>query len=95
MLTKSKRSRTWDVLTAGDVSAICRVCPRKVAQWFDSDDVPLHGYRIPGGVDRRFPIANVLDFMRAYDLPIQWLRDWMHSRGCDQETIDQLTGTAD
>ena len=56
-----------DVLTTGQVSRICNVAPRTVCKWFDSGQ--LRGYRIPGSRDRRIPLAELIRFMKAHNMP--------------------------
>jgi len=56
-----------DVLTTGQVAEICNVAPRTVTKWFDSGQ--LKGYRIPGSKDRRIPMAELIRFMKAHDIP--------------------------
>ena len=60
--------RDKEVLTTGDVARICHVAPRTVSKWFDSGK--LRGYRIPGGRDRRIPVAQLVAFMRAHGMPL-------------------------
>jgi len=55
-------------LTTGVVANICNVAPRTVSQWFDKG--LLTGYRIPGSLDRRIPIAELARFMAAHNIPI-------------------------
>ncbi|MBL0926420.1 MAG: response regulator [Phycisphaerales bacterium] len=62
-----------DVLTTGEVAKICNVAPRTVSKWFDSGQ--LKGYRIPGSKDRRIPLSNLLQFMKAHGIPL----DGIHS----------------
>lgn len=50
-----------DVYTTGQVARLCRVAPRTVSKWFDSGR--LKGYRIPGGQDRRIPVAQLRRFL--------------------------------
>lgn len=57
-----------DVLTTGEVARICNVAPRTVSKWFDSGQ--LKGYRIPGSKDRRIPLNNLIQFMRAHGIPL-------------------------
>ncbi|MEO1008481.1 MAG: response regulator [Planctomycetota bacterium] len=61
-----------DVLTTGEVAAICKVAPRTVSKWFDSGALP--GYRIPGSKDRRIPLASLIDFMRRHRMPLDGLQ---------------------
>ncbi len=56
-----------NVLTTGDVAKICNVAPRTVSKWFDSGR--LKGYRIPGSKDRRIPLAELVRFMKAHNMP--------------------------
>jgi excisionase family DNA binding protein len=57
-----------DVLTTGEVAKICNVAPRTVSKWFDSGQ--LKGYRIPGSKDRRIPLNNLVQFMKAHGIPL-------------------------
>ncbi len=57
-----------DVLTTGEVARICNVAPRTVSKWFDSGQ--LKGYRIPGSKDRRIPLNNLIQFMKAHGIPL-------------------------
>jgi excisionase family DNA binding protein len=63
--------RQKDVLTTGEVARICNVAPRTVSKWFDSGK--LRGYRIPGSKDRRFPLQQLIRFMRAHGMPLEGL----------------------
>lgn len=60
--TRSRRS----VLTVGEVARVCQVSHATVVRWFDTGR--LLGYRIPGSKDRRFPLATVEAFLRAYGM---------------------------
>ena len=60
--------RQRDVLTTGQVAKICNVAPRTVSKWFDSGQ--LRGYRIPGSKDRRIPLAQLIRFMQAHNIPL-------------------------
>lgn len=60
-----------DIFTTGQVAQICRVAPRTVTKWFDSGR--LKGYRIPGGRDRRIPVAELLRFMKSHNMPTDQL----------------------
>lgn len=57
-----------DVLTTGEVAKICNVAPRTVSKWFDSGS--LKGYKIPGSKDRRIPVAQLIKFMKAHNIPL-------------------------
>jgi excisionase family DNA binding protein len=52
--------RGSDIMTVGEVGKLFRVAPRTVAKWFDRGLLP--GYRIPGGLDRRFHKHQVMAF---------------------------------
>ena len=56
-----------NVLTTGEVAAICNVASRTVGKWFDSK--LLKGYRIPGSRDRRIPVPELVRFMKKYEIP--------------------------
>ena len=56
-----------NVLTTGQVAQICNVASRTVTKWFDKK--LLNGYRIPGSKDRRIPVAELVAFMKKYDIP--------------------------
>jgi|TARA_B100001059_G_scaffold98642_1_gene98270 excisionase family DNA binding protein len=60
-----------DVLTTGEVAKICNVAARTVSKWFDSGQI--QGYRIPGSKDRRIPVANLMKFMKAHNIPFDGL----------------------
>lgn len=61
-----------DILTTGEVAKICNVAPRTVSKWFDSGQ--LKGYRIPGSKDRRIPLATLMQFMKAHNIPMDGLQ---------------------
>ncbi len=61
-------ARRKEVLTTGDVAAICQVAPRTVSKWFDSGQ--LKGYRVPGSRDRRIPVDDLIRFMRSHGMPV-------------------------
>lgn len=65
--------RKKDVLTTGQVAQMCNVAPRTVSKWFDSGQ--LKGYRIPGSKDRRIPLSELLQFMKAHDIPVSNLKN--------------------
>ncbi len=60
-----------NVLTTGDVARMCNVAPRTVSKWFDSGQ--LKGYRIPGSKDRRIPVNELVRFMKAHDMPTDFV----------------------
>lgn len=60
-----------EVFTTGEVASICHVAPRTVSKWFDAGQ--LRGYRIPGSRDRRIPLQQLVQFMRANGLPMEEL----------------------
>jgi len=68
MQTSSPSKR---VLTTGEVAKLCSVAPRTVSKWFDAGQ--LRGYRIPGSKDRRIPLDQLINFMRAHGIPLNGL----------------------
>lgn len=56
------------VFTTGEVARLCHVNIRTVIRWIDAGQ--LKGYRIPGSRDRRVTRATLVEFMRAYELPL-------------------------
>ena len=68
----AKRKKVLKVLTIGQVARICNASPRTVAKWFDSG--LLNGYRLPGSGDRRIPVAELIRFMKAHNMPMTELR---------------------
>jgi len=65
------KTRGITVFTTGEVARICKVAPRTVSKWFDSGR--LKGYRIPGGQDRRIPRANLIQFLKDHNFPMDEL----------------------
>ncbi len=63
--------KSRQVLTTGQVARICKVAPRTVSKWFDTGQ--LRGYRIPGSKDRRIPLAQLIRFMKAHNMPLDSL----------------------
>lgn len=61
-----------EVLTTGEVAKICNVAPRTVSKWFDNGS--LRGYRIPGSKDRRIPVGELVEFMKAHGIPLNGLK---------------------
>ncbi len=55
------------VLTTGEVAEVCNVASRTVGKWFDKK--LLKGYRIPGSRDRRILRAELVRFMKKYEIP--------------------------
>lgn len=70
------RAQSLNVLTTGEVAAICQAAPRTVSKWFDSGK--LKGYRIPGSKDRRIPVANLVAFMRSHGYDERMIPDDDH-----------------
>lgn len=56
--------------TTGQVARICQVAPRTVAKWVDNGS--LVGYRVPGSADRRIPHPQLLAFLRAHNMPLDY-----------------------
>jgi hypothetical protein len=65
MLSKKEKGT---VFTTGKVAKICKVSPRTVSKWFDTDR--LKGYRIPGSLDRRIPRKHLIQFMKENGIPL-------------------------
>lgn len=51
------------VYTTGRIATICKVAPRTVSKWIDSERLP--GYRIPGSNDRRVLGSTLRQFMMS------------------------------
>ncbi|MBX4198593.1 hypothetical protein KW782_04695 [Candidatus Parcubacteria bacterium] len=75
MPTRSEASRE-SIWSTTQVANLCRVAPRTVSKWFDNGH--LKGFVIPGSKERRIPFANVVEFIKANKMPIEWL--WPHMR---------------
>ena len=56
------------VATSGDVAAIARVAPRTVSKWIDAGK--LRGYRIPGSLDRRVQVPDLVEFLTRAGIPV-------------------------
>ena len=55
------------------MARICRVSPKTVKKWFDSDK--LEGYRIPSSGDRRVTRDALLGFMKRYHFPTDLIEE--------------------
>lgn len=62
-----------EVYTTGQVARICRVSPKTVKKWFDTDK--LGGYRIPSSGDRRVTRDALLSFMKEYSFPTDLIEE--------------------
>lgn len=78
------------LLTTGQVSQICGVASRTVTKWIDSGK--LDGFKIPGSKDRRVTIECLNRFMRANNMPMSRLNEWMADRGVEAtcQEIDKI-----
>ncbi len=56
------------MFTTGEVARLCNVNIRTVIRWIDAGQ--LKGYRIPASRDRRVTREKLVEFMRAYELPL-------------------------
>jgi len=56
--------------TTGELARFLMVAPRTVSKWADIGKLPC--YRLPGSLDRRFPVDGVLQFMKDNNMPIPW-----------------------
>lgn len=70
--------RDGDVLSTGQVGAICRVAPRTVSKWIDTG--MLRGYRIPGSEDRRVTVTSLRKFLADNGMPAEWLDDYLRQQ---------------
>ena len=70
MKKKSKK-----VLTTGDVARICNTSTRTVQKWFDTGI--LKGYTMPFSKDRRIRTEDLKQFMLDYNLPLDWLDNYI------------------
>ncbi len=68
-------TRKGNVLTTGEIAAVCRVSSRTVCGWID--DGHLKGYRIPGSRDRRATADAVEKFLKDNGMPVEWLTEWV------------------
>ncbi len=57
-----------NVLTMGEVAKICNVAPKTATKWFDSGQ--LEGYRLPGSMNRRVPVENLIRFLKENNMPM-------------------------
>ena len=62
------------VFTTGEVARITSLCSRKIQELIDKE--VLRGYRIPGSRDRRVSRNALVEFMKTYGLPTEWLIDF-------------------
>lgn len=56
------------VLTTTEAAKACKCAPRTLAKWIDSGQ--LKGYRMPGSLDRRVTVEELVAFMRQNRMPI-------------------------
>lgn len=59
------------VYTTGQIAKMCKVAPRTVTKWCDSGR--LKCYRIPLSEDRRIQEEHLIEFLKAHNMPIQFL----------------------
>lgn len=55
------------VMSIGQIAKLCHVAPRTVINWINSGK--LKAYRIPVSKHRRAKVADVLAFLKEYDMP--------------------------
>lgn len=62
------------IYTTGQIAKACEVGPKTVNGWFDNpggrldDEHRLHGWRIPGGRDRRVSREEIIRFLKVHDM---------------------------
>ncbi len=61
------------VFTPGQVAKICNVTTQTVTKWIDSGR--LDGYRIPGSKARRVTRENLIQFIKAHNIPTDFFAD--------------------
>ncbi len=61
------RNSALNRILTGQVAMTCHVAPRTVSKWFDTGQ--MKGYRIPGRKDRRIPVSELVQFMKAHNMP--------------------------
>ena len=61
------------VFTTGQVAKICNVTTQTVTKWIDSGR--LDGYRIPGSKARRVTRENLIQFIKAHNIPTDFFAD--------------------
>ncbi|MCD4825166.1 MAG: response regulator [Phycisphaerae bacterium] len=59
------------VYTTGEVATICKLSQQTIIRCFDNGQ--LKGFRVPGSKFRRIPHAELLQFMRANNIPMDGL----------------------
>jgi hypothetical protein len=59
------------VLSTGDVARICHCSINSAIRWMDSGD--LRSFKVPLSRVRRTTPAWLMEFMRANNLPLEWL----------------------
>lgn len=57
-----------DILTTTEVANHCRVSTKTAAGWIDSGR--LRGWKIPGSMDRRVAVEDMIEFCREHKVPI-------------------------
>ena len=68
--TKANAADGWagkQVFTTGEAAEICKVSQQTIIRCFDSGR--LTGFRVPGSRFRRIPRKDLLQFMKANDIP--------------------------
>ncbi|MEY4699917.1 MAG: DNA-binding response regulator MtrA [Pseudomonadota bacterium] len=73
-----------DVLTTGQVAAICHVSQQTVIRVADNGS--LKGFRVPGSTHRRFMVDDVRRFMTAHNIPVEWLDEWLTTHRAPPES---------
>lgn len=70
----SENGSKWSdkrVFTTGEAAEICNVSQQTIIRCFDAGR--LNGFRVPGSRFRRIPRADLIEFMRTNDIPLETL----------------------
>ncbi len=64
---KKKKLFTKQVFTTGEAAEVCKVSQQTIIRCFDAGR--LQGFRVPGSRFRRIPREDLIQFMKANDIP--------------------------
>ena len=64
------------VFSTGEAASVCKVSQQTIIRCFDSGK--LQGFRVPGSRFRRIPRANLVQFMKDNDIPLELLDSGKH-----------------
>jgi len=57
------------IYTTGQAAEVCRLSQQTIIRCFDSGQ--LQGFRVPGSKFRRIPHKNLMEFMKANNIPLE------------------------